>query len=785
MSIQIDVLKKEIEDFKQKNHNLSKLLSNIEDLIILIDYNGNYISIIPTSPKYLGLPVEELIGQNINDQFEENTATKIITSIQKAIDTNSIQEIQYPLFLNNKQKYFNAVIKPNSNNEAIAIIKDITVQKENEIHLKTIIKKYETILNSTFEGIIIHENGKVSFVNDAILKITGYNREELVGSNLLEKIPFEEDQSTIMQQMQKQSTKQYYVTGKKKTGEYFIAEVEGKNILTENEKLRIVAIRDVTVRIKMKNELKRSQERLKTIYDFAPISIWEEDFSLVYDYIKKLKSQGITNFSEYFDNHPQDVKKCINLTKVIDCNKTTLEIYQVPNKEILFKDLSKVLTTESYNNFKKQLIAISEGEHYIESIIKNRTFLGNTITVSMRWNVVPEYQDTYKRVLVTILDITRDQKVKVAKEILYDISNAFTQSDNLNTLSAQVKLHLGKLFNTDNFYIALLNNTSDTFQIIYQEDQYDKIDSFPAKKTLTKYIIDQNKPMIIKEDEQLELMNKGIIGDIGEISKVWMGTPLYDNKEIIGAIAVQSYCDSNAYTNVDLEIFQFIAEKISSLIVQKKSQDELKIVQHRLDTATSMLRHDISNDLSVIKSALKLYRQSNQSNFLDEIDKRIKKSLSLIEYHRNQEQVINTHSNLKEYNIKDVLSKIIPSYPNVQINIDGDITIYADDAIYSVFENLIFNSIKHGKADVINISLKHSNGSCEIFYRDNGKGIDRVIKDKIFEKGISGKDTGNTGMGLYIIKRIIESYSGEIYYLEQEKKGATFIIKLHCPIFIL
>jgi signal transduction histidine kinase len=288
--------------------------------------------------------------------------------------------------------------------------------------------------------------------------------------------------------------------------------------------------------------------------------------------------------------------------------------------------------------------------------------------------------------------------------------------------------------------------------------------------------------MIVKEKEQIRLINKGIIGNFGETSKIWMGTPLYDNQEIIGAMVVQSYQDSEAYTEDDLEILQFIAEKISSLIIQKKAQDELKVVQHRLETATSMLRHDIANGLSVIKSALKLYRHTNQPNFLDEIDKRIKKSLSLIDSHREQERFIDAHPNLNEYKIKDVIKKIIPSYPNIQFNIDGDIIIYADDAIYSVFENLIFNSVKYRKADTIKISFTHSTGKCEILYSDNGLKIDKTTENNFSENNVFEKNIGKTGIGLYLVKRIIESYSGGIYYIRKGEAGANFIIRINCPL---
>jgi GAF domain-containing protein len=84
---------------------------------------------------------------------------------------------------------------------------------------------------------------------------------------------------------------------------------------------------------------------------------------------------------------------------------------------------------------------------------------------------------------------------------------------------------------------------------------------------------------------------------------------------------VQSYQSKNAYSKDDREILEFIAEQISTLLIKKKAQEELSMVQNRLELATSMLRHDIANDLGVISSALKLYKRAEKKELLLEMEK--------------------------------------------------------------------------------------------------------------------------------------------------------------------
>ena len=61
--------------------------------------------------------------------------------------------------------------------------------------------------------------------------------------------------------------------------------------------------------------------------------------------------------------------------------------------------------------------------------------------------------------------------------------------------------------------------------------------------------------------------------------------------------------------------------------------------------------------------------------------------------------------------------------------------------------------------------------------RDDGRGIPKEIRDKIFEWGIKGKESKGSGLGLHLVKRIIESYGGKIT-LKEAEKGATFEIRL-------
>ncbi|MCK5052298.1 MAG: PAS domain S-box protein [Candidatus Cloacimonetes bacterium] len=209
-----------------------------------------------------------------------------------------------------------------------------------------------------------------------------------------------------------------------------------------------------------------------------------------------------------------------------------------------------------------------------------------------------------------------------------------------------------------------------------------------------------------------------------------------------------------------------------------KADEELKISKKRLKILNSILRHDITNDLAVIKSAINLYIDEPTNEMLNEINKRVNKCLKTIERQRKQENFLESHSTLEKYKIENVISETKRNYPNIDITISGKGTVYADKEIYSVFENLITNSIKHGNATKLNIIITTKDNICEIKVCDNGIGIHDEIKIKVFDKGFVHGKNGHTGLGLYIVKQTIEDYAGHISVEDNEPKGTIFVIIL-------
>ena len=231
-------------------------------------------------------------------------------------------------------------------------------------------------------------------------------------------------------------------------------------------------------------------------------------------------------------------------------------------------------------------------------------------------------------------------------------------------------------------------------------------------------------------------------------------SPIMVNGELIGAVA----------------LYDDITDR-------KQAEEEIKNHQEHLALINQILRHDLTNDLVVIQSALNLYNNSPEDELLEEISSRTKKSIELINSMRELETFISRHRELQIHDMRDTIDEVIKNHPSIDFDIKGKARVMADDSIASVIDNIIRNAVIHGKADKITITTGKERDMCEVRIADNGTGIPDDIKKKIFEEGFKYGDTGHTGIGLYIVEKAMESYGGYAWVEDNEPKGAVIVLR--------
>ncbi|MGZ4883199.1 MAG: PAS domain S-box protein [Halobacteriota archaeon] len=129
--------------------------------------------------------------------------------------------------------------------------------------------------------------------------------------------------------------------------------------------------------------------------------------------------------------------------------------------------------------------------------------------------------------------------------------------------------------------------------------------------------------------------------------------------------------------------------------------------------------------------------------------------------------------------INDVLQSLPPTDGVETVINVSDLTFVADPHLMlRVFSNLILNALQampHG--GTLTIGAEATDGAVAIHVTDTGVGIPVDISNKLFSPLTTGKAKG-TGLGLAVVKRIVEAHNGTITFESEEGKGTTFIVTL-------
>jgi PAS domain S-box-containing protein len=409
-------------------------------------------------------------------------------------------------------------------------------------------------------------------------------------------------------------------------------------------------------------------------------------------------------------------------------------------------------------------------------------------------------------------DITTERKNQLLQEILYNISTAALKQMDIKEIYPTIVFELSKIWDTNNFFIALYDKSTETLSLPFFSDEKDNFKELPAKRTITGWVINNNKPVLLKENDLRQLEESGDIDLIGTPCKVWMGVPLKVENNIIGVMCLQDYHDENKFSQEDLNILDFIANQIAIAIQRRIILDNLIVARQKAEEAAqskqifmSTMSHEIRTPLNEVIGITNLLLQSNPREDQMDLIKTLRFSgnhlLTLVndvlDYNKMESGKIIFEQT--QFNLNDFLDEIMRSYSfrskakNLEFEIKrtGDLPVeVVGDPIRlnQILSNLLSNALKftnHGgiMVTIRELERKDSHSRIEFSVHDTGIGIPKEKHAAIFESFTqAAPDTtrhfGGTGLGLAICKKLIELQGGEITVDSEPGQGSTFIFSI-------
>jgi PAS domain S-box-containing protein len=164
-------------------------------------------------------------------------------------------------------------------------------------------EQYRCWAQATCEGILLHDGGIILDVNPVLAQMLGYEISELIGTDAMALVT-SDYQELVAQNIQTQSTRPYQVLGIRKDGSTFAAELHPKMIPYQNRQVRVVAVRDITERKQVEEDLRQARDQLRAVLDAVPGSIAWIDSNLTYLGINRYLARAFNIPPETFIGQP-------------------------------------------------------------------------------------------------------------------------------------------------------------------------------------------------------------------------------------------------------------------------------------------------------------------------------------------------------------------------------------------------------------------------------------------------------------------------------------------------
>lgn len=222
---------------------------------------------------------------------------------------------------------------------------------------------------------------------------------------------------------------------------------------------------------------------------------------------------------------------------------------------------------------------------------------------------------------------------------------------------------------------------------------------------------------------------------------------------------------------------------------------EQKRREQEFEALNRVLRHDIRNDMSVVLGwgeVLEAHVDSEGEDLLEKMMSASDHVVELTEIARDYAETIGNDEQMetRPVSLRAILTQEIELrrefFPQAEFNVTSeipDIEVMANEMLASVFRNLLNNAVQHNDKSepVIEVRVEVQGESVMIHIADNGPGIPRELRDSLFEEGQKGIGSSGTGMGLYLVKELLEQYAGDIEVTKNPPTGTVFHVELPRP----
>ena len=558
--------RKKAEDaLRESEEKCRSLVENVPDIIYTLDRNGNFTSLNEHGLTLLGYQKDELIGQHFMKVIHPDDIEMALELFKKAVSTKKQKPsgLMFRLLAKDGRTIWVSLNSSMTFDEKgrffqeQGVARDITERKKMEEKLRL----FSHSVNSSVDGIVIGNlEGRITYVNEAIVRMFGYSKEELIGKEIA--FIYLEDQIPKLEEAIKVMVEGGWtgeLVGKRKDGEHFPIAVSS-SIVVDDEG-RIIAYMASHQDITEREEMEREIRKFKTISDMASYGTAISDLEGTLLYV----------------------------------NEAFAQMHGYMPEELIGKNLSILHTEEQIRNVMGLNEYLKkEGSYTAEEVWHKRKDY-TVFPTLMSATLIKDENGTPLFLSAIAVDITERKRAEERFSALYELSTKIdiTTEELLDFTADEV----AKMLSPDMCYITTLEGDNLLFRALRGDANglIKKGMEIKVDETICGLVIDEKKPIVIPDIKKDPIAERyPYLEEYGIES--YAGIPLLGRgRKAIGTICVLNK-EPQDYSKEDMELLSIFASRVSLAIERARIEGKLLNAKAKLQERAEELQ-ELTADL--------------------------------------------------------------------------------------------------------------------------------------------------------------------------------------------